>query len=92
MRGMDGGCREWGRGSLLCEAVQILPFNLCPWTLWAQEVLLPSSFSKNDNKKQWRLLAFVSCSGRDVAGAGLIVHALTLAEHPARVHVLHHAL
>lgn len=92
MRGTEGGCRELGRGSLQCEAIQVLPFNLFPWALWAQEVLLPSSFSKNDNKNQWSARTFVSCPGRDDAGAGLIVHTFTLAEHPACVHVLHHAL
>ena len=80
-----------GRGSLQGEAVQILPFDLFPWALWAHEVLLPSSFAKNADKNQWRAHAFVSCSGRDVAGTGLIVHAFALAEHPACVHVLHHA-
>lgn len=50
---------------------------------------MPSSLS---NRKQQNPLTFVGRSGWDATGAGLVWQTFPLAELPAGVHVLHHAL
>lgn len=75
--------------SLQGGTLKSLSFN---WLPRQSELRSYSCLLHSLTEKQQSTLAFVDCSGRDAAGAGLIGYAFALAEHPAGVHILHYAL